>query len=200
MRSSAKLKTMQELYKTDPQKVFSQLRITPVSKDGTINGYRFSHNDRALMREIGLTTRDVITAVNGKAVRNWPELVRTLADAAGTRTSFSLIRDGAPMAIDADLNSGVDPGDNLGIAAETHPVVEGFVPGSAAAGSGIPVGARLLTVDDPEEPDRKPFDLAGHVLPAQVFGRRLRNLCDFLLFGRRQNRKTSHQYTSQEEA
>jgi general secretion pathway protein C len=79
-RNSAKLKTMQELYKTDPQKVFSQLRITPVSKDGTINGYRFSHNDRALMREIGLTTRDVITAVNGVSVSDSGKLFAMMQD------------------------------------------------------------------------------------------------------------------------
>ena len=79
-RNSARLKTMQELYKTDPQKVFSQLRITPVSKDGTINGYRFSHNDRALMREIGLTTRDVITAVNGVSVSDSGKLFAMMKD------------------------------------------------------------------------------------------------------------------------
>ena len=71
---------MQELYKTDPQKVFSQLRITPVSKNGTINGYRFSHNDRALMREIGLTTRDVITAVNGVSVSDSGKLFAMMKD------------------------------------------------------------------------------------------------------------------------
>ena len=79
-RSSIKLKTLQEQYKTDPQKVFSQLRITPVSKDGTINGYRFSHNDRALMREIGLTTRDVITAVNGVSVSDSGKLFAMMQD------------------------------------------------------------------------------------------------------------------------
>jgi len=79
-RSSVKLKTLQEQYKTDPQKVFSQLRITPVSKDGTINGYRFSHNDRALMREIGLTTRDVITAVNGVSVSDSGRLFAMMKD------------------------------------------------------------------------------------------------------------------------
>jgi len=71
---------LQQQYKTDPQKVFSQLRITPVSKDGTINGYRFSHNDRALMREIGLTTRDVITAVNGVSVTDSGKLFAMMRD------------------------------------------------------------------------------------------------------------------------
>ena len=79
-RSSAKLKNMQELYKTDPQKVFSQLRITPVTKDGTINGYRFSHNDRSLMREIGLTSRDIITAVNGVSVSDSGKLFAMMQD------------------------------------------------------------------------------------------------------------------------
>jgi len=80
VRGSAKLKNMQELYKTDPQKVFSQLRITPVSKDGTINGYRFSHNDRALMQEMGLTSRDIITAVNGVSVSDSGKLFAMMKD------------------------------------------------------------------------------------------------------------------------
>lgn len=80
MPGSSKLKNMQELYKTDPQKVFSQLRITPVSQDGKINGYRFSHNDRALMREMGLTSRDVITAVNGVSVSDSGKLFAMMKD------------------------------------------------------------------------------------------------------------------------
>jgi len=95
MRGSSKLKNMQELYKTDPQKVFSQLRITPVSKDGTINGYRFSHNDRALMREMGLTSRDVITAVNGVSVSDSGKLFAMMKDIETSQeVNLTILRNG----------------------------------------------------------------------------------------------------------
>ena len=94
-RSSNKLKNMQELYKTDPQKVFSQLRITPVTKDGVINGYRFSHNDRALMREIGLTSRDIITAVNGVSVSDSGKLFAMMQDVDKLKeVNLTILRNG----------------------------------------------------------------------------------------------------------
>ncbi len=94
-RSSARLKNIQELYKTDPQKVFSQLRLTPVTKDGTINGYRFSHNDRALMREIGLTTRDIITAVNGVPVSDSGKLFAMMKDVENLdEVNLTILRNG----------------------------------------------------------------------------------------------------------
>ena len=94
-RSSNKLKNMQELYKTDPQKVFSQLRITPVTKDGTISGYRFSHNDRGLMREIGLTSRDIITAVNGVSVSDSGKLFAMMQDVDKLKeVNLTILRNG----------------------------------------------------------------------------------------------------------
>ena len=94
-RSSSKLKNMQQLYKTDPQKVFSQLRITPVTKDGVINGYRFSHNDRGLMRELGLTSRDIITAVNGISVSDSGKLFALMQDVDEMKeVNLTILRNG----------------------------------------------------------------------------------------------------------
>jgi general secretion pathway protein C len=97
-RTSPKLKDMQEMYKTDPQSLFQQLRITPVTEDGKITGYRFSHNDRGFMKEIGLTTSDIITAVNGVSVRDSGKLFAMMKDADQLgEVNLTILRDGDPM-------------------------------------------------------------------------------------------------------
>lgn len=94
-RTSPKLKDMQEMYKTDPQSLFKQLRITPVTEDGRITGYRFSHNDRAFMQEIGLTTQDIITAVNGVSVSDSGKLFAMMKDADQLgEVNLTILRDG----------------------------------------------------------------------------------------------------------
>lgn len=94
-RTSPKLKDMQEMYKTDPQSLFQQLRITPVTEDGRITGYRFSHNDRAFMQEIGLTTQDIITAVNGVSVSDSGKLFAMMKDADQLgEVNLTILRDG----------------------------------------------------------------------------------------------------------
>lgn len=94
-RTSPKLKDMQEMYKTDPQSLFKQLRITPVTEDGKITGYRFSHNDRAFMKEIGLTTSDIITAVNGVSVSDSGKLFAMMKDADQLgEVNLTILRDG----------------------------------------------------------------------------------------------------------
>ena len=94
-RTSPKLKDMQEQYKTDPQSLFQQLRITPVTENGRITGYRFSHNDRAFMKEIGLTTSDIITAVNGVSVSDSGKLFGMMKDADQLgELNLTVLRDG----------------------------------------------------------------------------------------------------------
>jgi len=93
--TSPMLKDMQEMYKTDPQKLFQQLRITPVSEDGKITGYRFSHNNRDFMKEIGLTTEDIITAVNGIPVTDSGKLFAMMKDADQLgELNLTILRDG----------------------------------------------------------------------------------------------------------
>lgn len=96
--SSSKLKDMQQMYKTDPQSLFQQLRITPVTRDGRITGYRFSHNDRAFMQEIGLTTQDIITAVNGVSVSDSGKLFAIMKDADQLgEVNLTILRNGQPQ-------------------------------------------------------------------------------------------------------
>jgi general secretion pathway protein C len=94
-RTSPKLKDMQEMYKTDPQSLFQQLRITPVTEDGRITGYRFSHNDPEFMQEIGLTRQDIITAVNGVSVSDSGKLFGMMKDADQLgELNLTVLRDG----------------------------------------------------------------------------------------------------------
>ena len=93
--TSPMLKDMQEMYKTDPQQLFSQLRITPVTEDGKIIGYRFSHNNRDFMKQIGLTTEDIITAVNGIPVTDSGKLFAMMKDADQLgELNLTILRDG----------------------------------------------------------------------------------------------------------
>jgi len=93
--TSPMLKDMQEMYKTDPQQLFQQLRITPVTEDGKITGYRFSHNNRAFMKEIGLTPQDIITAVNGIPVTDSGKLFAMMKDADQLgEVNLTILRDG----------------------------------------------------------------------------------------------------------
>jgi len=70
VRRVPQLQAVKQLYRDDPQKLLQQIRITPVMKDGELIGYRFNHNDRALMRAAGLLPQDIITEINGVSVQD----------------------------------------------------------------------------------------------------------------------------------
>jgi general secretion pathway protein C len=94
-KTSPMLKDMQEMYKDDPQQLFQQLRITPVTEEGKITGYRFSHNNRAFMEEIGLNPQDIITAVNGIPVTDSGKLFALMKDADQLgEVNLTILRDG----------------------------------------------------------------------------------------------------------
>ena len=97
-RTSPMLKDMQEMYKTDPQQLFKELRISPVTQDGKITGYRFSHNDPEFMQEIGLTRQDIITAVNGVSVSDSGKLFAMMKDADQLgEVNLTILRNGQPQ-------------------------------------------------------------------------------------------------------
>lgn len=65
-RNKQKLKNLRTSLLTDPAKVWKQVQINPVMKQGKISGYSVVHNDAALMKSLGLLKTDVIIAVNGE--------------------------------------------------------------------------------------------------------------------------------------
>ena len=94
-RTSPMLKDMQEMYRSDPQTLFQQLRITPVTDEGRITGYRFSHNNRQFMKEIGLDPQDIITAVNGVPVSDSGKLFAMMKDVDQLgEVNLTIMRDG----------------------------------------------------------------------------------------------------------
>jgi len=70
VRRVPQLRSVRQLYRDNPQQLLKQIRITPVMKDGQLIGYRFNHNDRALMRAAGLLPQDIITEINGVSVQD----------------------------------------------------------------------------------------------------------------------------------
>lgn len=68
VRATQKLKQLKQTLLKDPQKIWQQVRISPVLKNGSIKGYTVEHQDKQLMRSLTLKKGDVITAVNGQAL------------------------------------------------------------------------------------------------------------------------------------
>lgn len=93
-----KLKVVRDTFRTNPQEVFKQIRITPVFKDGSVTGYRFSHNDPAILRQMGLRAQDIITAVNGIPVSDQQALFGMLKNVGEMKElSLSVLRNSMPQ-------------------------------------------------------------------------------------------------------
>ena len=65
---SQRLRKMRDTLLNDPAKLWQQVRINPVMKNGKIKGYTLAHNDQALMKSLNLRSSDVITSVNGQSL------------------------------------------------------------------------------------------------------------------------------------
>ncbi len=66
--SSRRLREMRDTLLKDPAKVWQQVRINPVMKNGKIQGYTLAHNDASLMSALNIRKTDIITAVNGESL------------------------------------------------------------------------------------------------------------------------------------
>ena len=89
MRAPAKLKQLKDTLLKDPQKIWQQVRVSPVLKNGSIKGYSVEHKDKQLMHSLNLQKGDVITAVNGKALSD-PASLYGLMDVLKTQKSLSV--------------------------------------------------------------------------------------------------------------
>ena len=70
-----RLKDMRDTLLKDPAKIWKQVRINPVMKNGKIKGYTMAHNDRALMQSMNIRKTDIITEVNGRALKRSINLI-----------------------------------------------------------------------------------------------------------------------------
>ena len=65
---SIHLRKMRDTLLKDPAKIWQQVRINPVMKNGAVQGYTLAHNDQKLMKALNLRKTDIITAVNGESL------------------------------------------------------------------------------------------------------------------------------------
>lgn len=105
-------------------------------------------------REAGLRVGDVIRAIDGEKVADWPELLQTLVTSAGVtddgrrQAIFTIERDG--QLIDLTVYprlSGDEKVRRVGILSAYTPIVAVVPEGSLAAQYGLQVGDRLKTLD-----------------------------------------------------
>lgn len=63
-----KLRKMRDTLINEPAKIWQQVRINPVMKNGKVQGYTLSHNDQSLMTAMNIRKTDVITGINGESL------------------------------------------------------------------------------------------------------------------------------------
>lgn len=78
VHQSARIDRLKQNYRRDPQSLWKKIRISPVMKNGRIEGYRFIHNDRKLMKDLGIRPQDVITGINGIPVTDTASLMEMM--------------------------------------------------------------------------------------------------------------------------
>ena len=84
------IEELREQLSTDPQAFWQEVRIEPeYDENNQIKGYRFEHNDKALMRSMGLRPGDVIVEVNGQPLTD-PSTLSGLFGTLSSATSVSL--------------------------------------------------------------------------------------------------------------
>ena len=63
-----RLREIRDTLLKDPAKIWEQVRIAPVMKNGQIHGYTMAHNDQKLMKALNLRQTDIITSINGQTL------------------------------------------------------------------------------------------------------------------------------------
>lgn len=87
--SSQRLRDIRDNLLKDPAKVWQQVRINPVMKNGKIQGYTLAHNDQALMSALNIRKTDIITGVNGESLSD-PATLYSLMASMSSQQSLEL--------------------------------------------------------------------------------------------------------------
>lgn len=108
MPTTPRLRKIRQTFNKSPQKFMENARIEPVINrdDGTTEGFTFNHNDPAVMRNLGLLSSDVITAINGVLVSTnvsgaYEQLLQSTKN--GTPLSIDFMRKGIPQTINVQM-------------------------------------------------------------------------------------------------
>ena len=86
---SKRLREMRDTLLKDPAKIWQQIRINPVMKNGKVQGYTLAHNDQKLMKVLNLRKTDIITAVNGQSLSD-PATLYGLMNSLSDQPSLEL--------------------------------------------------------------------------------------------------------------
>ena len=96
----------------------------------------------------GIQTGDRILSVAGREVDNWEELLVAVGTRASRETDIVLLRDGKEIAVKVTPapQTKFEIGE-IGVLPDTHPHVEGILPGSPAEKAGLKVDDVILKLD-----------------------------------------------------
>ena len=87
--SSQRLRKMRDTLVNDPAKIWKEVRINPVMKEGQVQGYTLVHNDQALMKALNIRKTDIITEINGEPLSN-PATLYGLIGSLSSQQSLDL--------------------------------------------------------------------------------------------------------------
>lgn len=97
---SQRLRKMRDTLLKDPAKIWQQIRINPVMKNGEVQGYTLAHNDQKLMKALNLRKTDIITAVNGQSLSDPATLYGLMGSLSGQASlELSIERNGQQQTI-----------------------------------------------------------------------------------------------------
>ena len=100
-KQAQRLREIRDTLLKDPAKIWQQVRIAPVMKNGQIHGYTMAHNDQKLMKALNIRQSDVITSINGQALSD-PSTLYGLMDSLSKQKTLmvDLERNGQQQTIE----------------------------------------------------------------------------------------------------
>ena len=101
---------LREMIYEDPAALSEIVRVAPVTRDGSILGYRVTPGSKSkLFRQVGFKANDVVTSINGIELNNPQGIVdvyQLLQDS--TQASFVVLRGEDSIELDVSLEPGLD--------------------------------------------------------------------------------------------
>lgn len=86
---SQHLRRMRDTLLKDPSKIWQQVRINPVMKNGQVQGYTMMHNDKNVMKALKLKQTDIVTSINGQSLSD-PATLYGLMSSLSTQQTLEL--------------------------------------------------------------------------------------------------------------
>lgn len=90
-----RLRNIRDTLLKDPAKVWKQVRINPVMKNGKVQGYTLAHNDQNLMKALNIRNTDIITGVNGQSLSDPATLYGLMSELSNQQSlDITIVRNG----------------------------------------------------------------------------------------------------------